>query len=294
MSKQPYIGRFAPSPSGNLHLGSLFTAVCSYLHARQHGGKWLVRIEDIDTPRCVPGADEAILQALSAHGLVWDDSVTYQSTQHAYYQRCLTTLADSIYACRCTRAKVRERNPHGHYDGYCRKRDYPVEGAALRFYQGQTRVEFNDLLLGKIAIADPHNLDDFIVKRKDGLFAYNLVVVADDIRQQVSHIVRGADLLETTASQLALYQAFAKPAPLYLHLPVLCTKPGFKLSKQNHAPPIQAAHAVENLHKVIRLLGARIPKQEDLSSVSATLAWAIEHLSWNKWPRQREIIVEMP
>ncbi|WP_100644362.1 tRNA glutamyl-Q(34) synthetase GluQRS [Alteromonas facilis] len=290
--RSEYVGRFAPSPSGPLHLGSLSTALCSYLHAHQHEGRWLLRIEDIDQPRCVAGADEAIVATLQAHGLHWDGELTYQTDFLAEYQQALDTLETATYPCDCTRAQIKTRTSSGVYDGHCRQKKMLAKPNALRFRHNEHIATFTDSLFGKVCVEDAHCLDDFIVKRKDGLFAYNLVVVVDDIRQGVNHIVRGADLIDTTPSHLALYRALKQPPPHYMHVPVLCTAPNTKLSKQNHAPAIDDTVANSNLHQVLTLLGFKLPRKDDLSSVSATLEWAKQHALIDNLTPKREIIVE--
>lgn len=285
-----YIGRFAPSPSGPLHLGSLSTALASYLHARQNDGKWLVRLEDIDTPRCVDGADNAILESLSAHGLQWDDKVEYQSQRLAHYQQVLSSLKTQTYPCDCTRAMIKQRG--GSYDGHCRNRSGVSSPHAIRLRNTSPIVNFSDGLLGDLQFDTASSREDFVLKRRDGLFAYHLVVVCDDIAQQVTDIVRGADLLETSLNHLSLYAALGASSPRYWHLPVLSSSQGMKLSKQNHAPAINNSDNVQNLHRVLRYLGFSIPKNIDLSSVSATMDWAIANAKVTDIRHQREIIVE--
>lgn len=285
-----YIGRFAPSPSGPLHLGSLCTALGSYVHAKRNQGKWLLRIEDIDQPRTVNGADEQIMATLERHGMAWDGDVWYQSQRLDVYAERLAQIKHKTYCCDCTRAQIRARSKA--YDGHCRNRGAVGSPSAVRYKHNEHHLTFNDARLGQLTIDDLHSQEDFILKRRDGLFAYNFVVVVDDIEQQISHIVRGADLLETTPCHLALYATFREPAPQYLHLPLICFAPHQKLSKQNHAPAVNDNVAVENLHCAIQLLGSEVPPTQDLSSVSATLDWAIQHLNVSKHTKAREVIVE--
>ncbi|MDM7861289.1 tRNA glutamyl-Q(34) synthetase GluQRS [Alteromonas sp. ASW11-36] len=289
-SPSGYIGRFAPSPTGPLHLGSLATALASYLHAKQSKGKWLLRMEDIDTPRCVAGADQLILQTLLAHGLRWDGDVLYQSESLQRYSDVLSSLAQYTYRCDCTRAQIKARGMA--YDGHCRKRNKVDSPYAIRFRHQVPVQIFEDLLLGNVQIDDPFCTEDFVLKRRDGLFAYHLVVVADDIYQGVNTIVRGADLLATTSCHLALYHALHAPTPTYAHLPVLATAPGMKLSKQNHAPAVDDKVAVSNLHKALAGLGFVLPQQQDLSSVSAIIEWAEENADVSTLSGVREVIVE--
>lgn len=288
--KRPHIGRFAPSPSGPLHLGSLCTALGSYVFAKQHEGQWLLRIEDIDEPRSVAGADQKIMQTLVAHGMQWDKDVWYQSHRKAYYQALLEQIVAHTYFCDCTRAQIRARGDA--YDGFCRHKTSIEEPRAVRFKHDSPRLNFNDLRLGQVTLSHAHSSEDFVIKRRDGLFAYNFVVVADDIAQGISHIVRGADLLDTTPCHLALYEAFNQPKPEYVHLPLVCFSPQQKLSKQNHAPAVEDSHAVKNLHTALSLLGSPPPQDQDLSSVSAILEWAIQNLNVSENNTTREVIVE--
>lgn len=286
-----YTGRFAPSPSGPLHFGSLIAAVGSYLQARKQDGRWLVRIEDIDPPREVAGAASAILTTLEAHGLHWDESVSYQSQHSQFYDDALTQLNHQglSYYCRCTRAQI--RNWGGHYPGACRHRTLSAQNSALRFYNRQPQTEFTDDLLGKIEIPEPIAQEDFIVRRKDGLYAYQLAVVVDDIRQGITQVVRGADLLETTVSQIALYRALGATPPAWLHLPVASIRQGFKLSKQNHAPALLNHEAMMNLHKVLVFLGMHPGAVSDYASPAALLEWAVANWSVTSLPKCREILI---
>ncbi|BET97994.1 tRNA glutamyl-Q(34) synthetase GluQRS [Xenorhabdus taiwanensis] len=233
-----YIGRFAPSPSGDLHFGSLVTALGSYLQARACHGKWLMRIDDIDPPREVPGADKRILQALEHYGLYWDGEVLYQSQRHDAYRAILDQLKQQggSYYCTCTRQRIQQLG--GFYDGHCRHLPLPAHNAAIRLKQHHPIYGFYDKLQGHITVPTKMAEEDFIIYRKDSLFAYNLVVVIDDNYQGVTEIVRGADLIEPTVRQLSLYQHLNFATPDYVHLPLVLNKEGNKLSKQNHAQPI--------------------------------------------------------
>ncbi|CFR06602.1 tRNA glutamyl-Q(34) synthetase GluQRS [Yersinia kristensenii] len=238
LTQTPYIGRFAPSPSGDLHFGSLIAALGSYLQARAAGGRWLVRIEDIDPPREIPGAADRILATLDHYGLHWDGPVIYQSQRHEAYRATLDWLEQQglSYYCTCTRSRIQQIG--GLYDGYCRDRHLPAKGAAIRLRQTHPVYTFCDKLLGELHAAPALAEEDFIIRRRDGLFAYNLAVVIDDAFQGVTEIVRGADLIEPTVRQIALYQQLKQPVPCYLHLPLALNHDGNKLSKQNHAPPL--------------------------------------------------------
>ncbi|MEM6051288.1 tRNA glutamyl-Q(34) synthetase GluQRS [Erwinia sp. P7711] len=246
------IGRFAPSPSGELHFGSLIAALGSYLEARAQQGQWRVRIEDIDPPREVAGAARRILAQLEQHGLTWDGEVLWQSTRHEAYREALAWLSEQqrSYYCTCTRSRIQQIG--GIYDGHCRNLHAGPENAALRLRSDHPVSEFQDKLRGTIKVDAALAQEDFIIHRRDGLFAYNLAVVVDDHFQGVTEVVRGADLIDPTARQIALYQAFGWPVPDYLHLPLAMGADGQKLSKQNHAAPLPSGDArpaiVQALH----------------------------------------------
>lgn len=265
------MGRFAPSPSGPLHLGSLYIAVASYLAAKAKSGSWLVRIEDIDEPRSQAGAAKLILETLAAHGLQSDLPIVYQAQRKSLYSDYLTRLTqkDKVYSCTCTRAEIKSRSAF--YQGLCREQ--PVNDSlptALRFkntYQPSLQNPVTSI-----------NDEDIIIKRKDGLFAYNFVVVCDDIEQGVTEVVRGNDLVDTQCIQMSLRDEFAKPALNFVHLPVLVSSPGQKLSKQNHAPAVDNKNAKDNLLNVFSLLGIELPHKAQELTISellhlATLAW---------------------
>ena len=279
------MGRFAPSPSGSLHLGSLYIAVASYLHARSHNGNWLVRIEDIDGPRTVPGAAEAILRTLSIHGLHSDLPVLFQQQHLAHYKHFFKQLqhTKTIYPCICTRAQIKAQ--HTFYQQTCRYTLQPTLDNDTMPYAWRFRLP--NIVAPIYTQAD----EDFIIKRKDGLFAYNFVVVLDDIAQNVTHIVRGNDLVDTTSQQNALYEYFKHPRPQYLHLPVLVSEPGQKLSKQNHAPAIDNTVPTENLLRVFHLLGINTQGLEPQLSVDALLAHGIAQWPSRTVTKKHEIIV---
>lgn len=237
-SSKPYIGRFAPSPSGDLHFGSLVTALGSYLQAKSQHGQWRLRIDDIDPPREVPGAADSILATLECYGLYWDGPVVYQSQRHAAYREILAELIhnNQCYYCRCTRHCIHEMG--GLYNGRCRWLNLPATNAALRISQCHPIYDFNDRIRGTVHTEPAIAEEDFIIHRKDGLFAYNLVVVIDDHYQGVTEIVRGADLIAPTSHQISLYRHLSLPEPTYAHLPLALNKDNNKLSKQNHAQPI--------------------------------------------------------
>ncbi len=255
-----YRGRFAPTPSGPLHFGSLVAALASYLDARAHAGEWLLRIEDIDPPRVVAGAASAIQRTLAAHGFEWEGEVIHQSRRGEVYQSALARLiaADRVYACDCTRKQISGAARLGVdgpvYPGTCRARGASVVGA-LRLRLPATRVVFHDALLGRIACDVERECGDFVLKRADGVYSYQLAVVVDDAEQGVSHVVRGADLLTSTPRQIVLQQALGYPTPRYCHLPVVLDAQGFKLSKQTLAAPLVDSEPLPALRLAGRFLG---------------------------------------
>lgn len=286
MAEPTYIGRFAPSPSGPLHLGSLVCALASYLDAKANHGKWLVRIEDIDPPREQAGADKLILNSLKAHGLYWDDEVGYQSKFHQRYFARLNELKQKklSYHCNCTRKRLKTLS--NLYDGHCRLRllTHKTPSAirlntddASRVTQTENGVSFNDLIQGDI-YENIQKSGDFIVHRKDGLFAYQLAVSSDDTAQKITRVVRGSDLLETTNKQILLMALFGTAPPSYAHIPVLVDEYGNKLSKQNHAPAIKNDAVVSNLNLAMKALGLPLAMSEQTHDVDELLKLAV-----NKW-----------
>lgn len=292
-----YVGRFAPSPSGPLHFGSLVCALASYLHAKQNNGKWLVRIEDIDTPRINPSMNAVILRSLKLHGLKWDNEVSYQSQRHPLYEGTLSELdkRQLIYACSCSRKQIRARS--GTYDGHCRLRNLPVAGNAIRFMHNNDYTHFEDLFKGKVHIKHVIASEDPVLKRADGIYAYHLAVVADDIEQGVTHIVRGNDLIDTTPIHLGLYAALEQQAPQYLHIPVLVQKPGEKLSKQHHSPAINDQTPLENLKLALHFLGLQTPTYSaeiaQQTSIESLLAWATVQWKPKMLSKQSEVLISV-
>ncbi|AUX95378.1 tRNA glutamyl-Q(34) synthetase GluQRS [Mixta gaviniae] len=281
----PCTGRFAPSPSGELHFGSLIAALGSYLHARAQGGRWLVRIEDIDPPREVPGAADAILRQLDHYGLHWDGEVLWQSQRHDAYRDALAWLRQhrQSYYCTCTRSRIQQIG--GVYDGHCRDLQLGPENAALRLRQREPIRQFHDLLRGDIHADDALAEEDFIIHRRDGLFAYNLAVVVDDHFQGVTEIVRGADLIAPTVRQIALWRQLGWQEPAYLHLPLALNHDGNKLSKQNHAPALPAGDPRPVLIDALRFLGQRAPEAWRDITTAQLLAQAVAQWDLAKMPR---------
>lgn len=286
MLDSTYTGRFAPSPSGPLHMGSLLSALASYLDAKKRMGRWLVRMEDIDPPRELPGADIMILETLRNHGLHWDGGVVYQSRREKHYKAVLNHLVSQryAYACDCTRQRLQSLKYK--YDGHCRDRSDCTKPFALRIRVDHLPSITKDTVTANIQFIDgiqgyqSDNLEtsgDFVIHRKDGLFAYQLAVVVDDIHQNISHIIRGYDLLETTSRQIFLYTILGKPSPSYSHIPVLTDPNGTKLSKQNKAPALDPSSPKTNIRVALKYLGVDIPDSYDnLSSIlsEAILRWS--------------------
>lgn len=261
MSPSSYRGRFAPSPTGPLHFGSLVAALASYLDARAHGGEWLLRMEDVDTPRTVAGAADAILHALEAYGFEWAGEVMYQSRRGEAYRATLQALQDRdwVYACTCSRRQLAETAKRGIdgfvYQGTCSERPALVD-AAMRLRVPAERIVFDDRIQGRVACDLARESGDFVLKRADGIYAYQLAVVVDDAEQGISHIVRGADLLTSTPRQIALQRYLGLATPSYAHLPVVLDPAGDKLSKQTLAMPIDPQRPIPALLQALRFLGA--------------------------------------
>lgn len=276
---EPYRGRFAPSPSGPLHDGSLLAAMASYLDARAHQGQWLLRIEDIDAPRVAPGADEIIMQQLLALGMHWDEPPVWQSRRLALYQADFERLLaqDLVYGCACTRAMLAGGGP---YPGTCRQ-GLPAGQAArawrLRVPPGVEH--FVDRWQGAQSQDVAAEVGDFILKRADGLWAYQFVVVVDDGLQGITDVVRGADLLDSTARQRILARYLGYTPPRVLHVPLLCDDEGRKLSKQNHAPALDLREPVRTLQRAWRGLGFATLEVSGIAEFwdRAVPAWAARH-----------------
>jgi glutamyl-Q tRNA(Asp) synthetase len=294
-SQTNYIGRFAPSPTGPLHFGSLVCALASYLHAKQHDGKWLVRIEDIDTPRVDQGTIKTILTTLEAHALCWDDDVIYQSQRHELYKDYLRQLnnAKHLYACSCTRSQVRARTKSTSYDKHCRNLHLPFSTNAVRFKHITNNSVFEDLFWGSTRVTDTIATEDPVLRRADGIFSYNLAVVVDDIEQKISHIVRGSDLRDTTPVHLSLYQAISAPVPQYLHIPIVVQKPGEKLSKQHYSPALDNDKALDHLKLARIYLGLDAKKLLEITTCEQLLYWAIANWQPNLMPKQSELLISV-
>lgn len=277
----PYRGRFAPSPTGPLHFGSLVAAVGSYLDARHHHGKWLVRIEDIDTPRTVPGAADVILRTLEALGMEWDETVVYQSQRTHLYQAALHELQQQglLYPCTCSRKEIADSSIVGIsgpiYPGTCRNRPAnPQKSHALRIRTTNETIQFEDRVIGSYCQQLARDIGDFVLRRADGVYAYQLAVAVDDAAQAITHIVRGADLLDSTPRQIYLQRLLNYPTPHYLHLPIVTNAAGEKLSKQTNAAPIDTNHALKHLIEALRFLGQNPPPALAHGNLTDLWYWA--------------------
>ena len=285
-------GRFAPSPTGALHLGSLIAAVGSYLDARAGGSRWIVRIEDVDEPRTQAGAIDAILATLEDCGFEWDGPVARQSERTGLYRAAFERLvtAGAVYACACTRKEIADSalaiDGARIYPGTCRHGLAPGRKArACRVRTNGSKIEFTDRVQGRIVQDVEHEVGDFVLLRADGYFAYQLAVVVDDADQGVTDVVRGADLLDSTARQIHLQRLLGYPTPAYLHLPVAVNARGEKLSKQT------GAHAAgrESLAIAFDFLGHALPRELHDAPPAEQLAWGIGHWDPARIPRARAI-----
>ena len=290
MAVSPYIGRFAPSPTGPLHKGSLLAALASFLDARANDGQWLLRIEDIDPPREVPGAADRILWQLDEHGLHWDQPVLYQSSRLPAYKYALQQLSQAgrLYACYCNRARLRTLD--GCYDGTCRRHKLnastpiPNKPHAIRIQLPEhTAIALDDLIQGPL-VFDLSQTGDFILWRRDQLPAYQLACSLDDGFQNVTHVIRGYDLLNSTPRQIHLLSCLGFAAPQYGHIPVLNDTQGQKLSKQNHAPELSTEKASSNLLDCLHLLSMPAPHELKHSRVQEVINWAIAHWRHHQIP----------
>ena len=276
-----YIGRFAPSPTGPLHFGSLVAAVASYCEAKTNQGKWLLRIEDLDKPREAKGAANTILRQLEAYGFEWDDNVLYQSQRISYYADALEILSNRhlIYPCTCTRKEIADSsNSIGIegviYPGTCISQAIKVNvPQAWRIKTGLQTISFNDAIQGKVSQNIRQDIGDFILKRADGLFAYQLAVVVDDAAQGITHIVRGADLLDSTPRQIYLQQIMNYPHPSYAHVPVVCNEAGEQLSKQTLATPLNIEDVAQSLYLAFKFLGQNPPASIPKQSIQDIWSW---------------------
>ena len=285
-----YIGRFAPSPTGPLHFGSLVAAVASYLDAKSNNGKWLVRIEDLDPPREPSGAADLILCQLEALGMHFDGEVLYQSTRLAAYEEALAQLNGKglCFACNCTRGKIQSTGSV--YDGHCREQSIGLVNQtnnrfAIRLKTSESNISFEDKIQGMVQQNIQSACGDFVIKRKDKLFAYQLAVVVDDAYQNITHVVRGYDLLDSTPRQIYLQQKLGLPKPSYAHFPVAADRSGEKLSKQHFAASIDTNSAAEYLVLAMEFLGLDISSADKKAEPENILAWGVKHWDIQRVPK---------
>jgi len=285
---ETYRGRFAPSPTGPLHKGSLVAAVASYLEAKKNNGQWLVRMEDVDELRNVKGAADSILRSLEAFGFEWDEEVLYQTHRKDAYEDALQTLKNKslVYPCTCSRKSLKVLASEGKiisgplgliYPGTCIENNfahYQPEDYAIRIKVTNQNINFNDTLLGPNTQNLKTDLGDFIIRRRDGLFAYQLAVVVDDAYQNITHVVRGADLLDSTARQIYLQACFDFPNPEYMHLPLITHKNGDKLSKQTGAKGIGHKADALLIVECLNFLGQQPPQELTRESLPNIWQWA--------------------
>jgi len=287
-----YRGRFAPSPTGPLHFGSLVAAVGSFLEARTRGGDWLVRMDDLDPPRVAPGAADDILRTLEACGMGWDGRVVYQSARSGAYHSALHRLRERglVYPCACSRREIADSALAGVegpvYPGTCRGGLPPGKRArALRVDTRGAAIAFDDALQGRVAHELEKAFGDFVLLRADDVYAYQLAVVVDDAEQGITDIVRGADLLGSTPRQVYLQQLLGLPQPRYAHLPVAVNAAGEKLSKQTHAAPIDPGNPLPALLATLSFLGQQPPRELSRSTAGEFWAWAMGNWRLDRVPR---------
>ncbi|MBJ2350611.1 tRNA glutamyl-Q(34) synthetase GluQRS [Pseudomonas alvandae] len=280
-----YIGRFAPTPSGHLHFGSLVAALASYLDARAVDGRWLLRMEDLDPPREEPGAQAAILKALESYGFEWDGEMVRQSDRHEAYQQVIDRLFSQglAYACTCSRKQLEPYQ--GIYPGLCRNAGHDAEDAAIRLRVPELEYHFVDRVQGEFRQHLGREAGDFVIRRRDGLYAYQLAVVLDDAWQGVTDIVRGADLLDSTPRQLYLQELLGLPQPRYLHVPLITQPDGHKLGKSYRSPPLTADQAPPLLLRALRALGQQPAPELVDASPRELLAWGVRHWDAGQIPR---------
>ena len=274
-----YKGRFAPSPTGPVHYGTLVAAVGSYLQAKKNNGEWLIRMEDVDITRKVDGADSDILKTLEAFGFEWHGEIIYQSEQTAHYEQALEQLISQslIFPCLCSRKQLSESDSTI-YPGTCRSRQLPEKNEhALRLLSKDLTIEFNDAVMGKQSQNIKEQCGDFVIRRRDGLFAYQLAVVVDDALQNITEVVRGADLLDSTPRQIYLQQLLNYPTPDYCHLPLAVDISGNKISKSEGATKIDLQHKEQQLISVLDFLGQNPPENLVQSSINDIWSWATEY-----------------
>ena len=284
MNNKTYIGRFAPSPTGPLHYGTMIAAIASFLQARAHQGQWIVRIEDVDTLRRVKGADTQILKTLEAFAMHWDGEVVYQSQRTRLYEQALSALKNKqlVYPCTCSRKQLLEETGTASpiYPGTCKQMtDWSGDDYSIRLKVPDETIAFNDAVYAAQQQNLAHEVGDFVIKRRDGLFAYQLAVVVDDAEQKITEVVRGADLLDSTARQIYIQRCLGYTRLDYLHLPLAIDKSGSKLSKLTGAAAIAEKDPCTTIISILKFLGQDVPPELDQASLTELWQYAIEH--WN-------------
>ncbi len=297
MNTSNYIGRFAPSPTGGLHFGSLVAAVASYCDAKNHGGKWFLRMEDLDKPREVKGAAQEIIESLTVFGFEWDGEIIYQSNRIHLYEAALKKIEEKklIYSCTCSRKEIADSSQTRGVDGVIYPKNClkfpPKEHApfCLRVKSSNLTITFKDAIQGKMTQNMRDDIGDFILKRADHIIAYQLAVVVDDALQGVTNIVRGADLLDSTPRQIYLQQLLGYFQPQYAHFPIACNSQGEKLSKQTLAEKINAQNASQQLFLALTFLNQNPPETLQFSSIKSIWQWAFEHWKLTRILNTRQI-----
>jgi glutamyl-Q tRNA(Asp) synthetase len=287
-----YVGRFAPSPTGDLHLGSLYTAAASFLDARANGGRWLVRVEDLDGPRVVPGSADGILRTLNRFGFEWDGDVVHQSDRGARYAAALDDLRARglTFQCSCSRLQLAEDE---RYPGHCRNGPLkPGTACATRVRVDEATVQFTDRIQGTFRQDVAAAVGDMLVRRRDQLFAYVLAVVVDDAAQRVTHVVRGADLLDNTPRQIHLQRMLGLPAPDYAHVPLLMEPDGKKLAKSSRSVHLDGGIPLPLLIKVFDLLNLSPPPELSLATVPEAWSWATAKWNIDRPPKRLTSLLE--
>jgi glutamyl-Q tRNA(Asp) synthetase len=287
-----YVGRFAPSPTGDLHLGSLYTAAASFLDARANGGRWLLRVEDLDGPRVVPGSADGILRTLSRFGFEWDGDVVRQSDCADRYAAALDDLRGRglTFQCSCSRLQLAEDE---RYPGHCRNGPLkPGTPCATRVRVDQAAIQFSDRIQGTFRQDVAATVGDMLVRRRDQLFAYVLAVVVDDAAQRVTHVVRGADLLDNTPRQIHLQRLLGLPAPDYAHVPLLLEPDGRKLAKSSRSVQLDGGTPLPLLIKVFDLLNLSPPPELDLATVPEAWSWATARWNIDRPPKRLTSLLE--
>jgi glutamyl-Q tRNA(Asp) synthetase len=287
-----YVGRFAPSPTGDLHLGSLYTAAASFLDARANGGCWLVRVEDLDGPRVVPGSADGILRTLSRFGFEWDGEVVHQSDRSDRYTAALDHLRTRglTFQCSCSRLQLAEDE---RYPGHCRNGPLkPGTPCATRVRVDEATIQFTDRIQGTFRQDVAAAVGDMLVRRRDQLFAYVLAVVVDDAAERVTHVVRGADLLDNTPRQIHLQRLLGLPAPDYAHVPLLLEPDGRKLAKSSRSVQLDGGTPLPLLIKVFDLLNLSPPPELDLATIPEAWNWATAKWNIDRPPKRLTSLLE--